>query len=133
MLVVARLDRLARSMRQLLTTDIGQLIDPVQKSPSLIVAESWLPTVVSSVMLTVSRTMLFSATPATRSGVHPVQADHPDRLVDRVVRVDEVLGGAGEIGREIGRRASLLMASATLSRLTTLTGAWSGWSGWSRR
>jgi hypothetical protein len=46
-----------------------------------------------------------------------------------VVRMDEVMGEAGEIGREIGRRASLLMASATLSRLTTLTGAWSGWSG----
>ena len=42
------------------------------------------------------------------------------------------MGEAGEIGREIGRRASLLMASATLSRLTTLTGGWSGWSDWSR-
>ena len=42
------------------------------------------------------------------------------------------MGEAGEIGREIGRRASLLMASATLSRLTTLTGWWSGWSDWSR-
>ena len=33
--------------------------DPVQKSPSLTVAESWLSTVVSSVMLTVSRTICF--------------------------------------------------------------------------
>ena len=30
-----------------------------------------------------------------------------------VVGMDEVMGEAGEIGREIGRRASLLMASAT--------------------
>ena len=36
----------------------------VQKSPSLTVAESWLSTVVSTVMLVVPRTMCFQDTPS---------------------------------------------------------------------
>ena len=38
-------------------------IRPVQKSPSLTVTESWLSTVVFSVLLTVSRTMCFMNNP----------------------------------------------------------------------
>ena len=52
----ARLDRLVRSMRRLLSTDIGHSLT-CSEIPSLTVAESWLPTVVSGVVLTVSRTM----------------------------------------------------------------------------
>ena len=61
MLVVARLDRLARSIRQLLTTDIGHS-STCSEIPSLTVAESWPSTMVSTVMLAVPQG------PGTRAG-----------------------------------------------------------------
>jgi hypothetical protein len=79
-LVVARLDRCASFWPPISVT-----YRPVQKSPSLTVAESWLPTMVSNVMLTVSRTMCFQRHPGDQGYDHPVQADHPDRLVVGVV------------------------------------------------
>jgi hypothetical protein len=53
---------------------------PVHKSPSPTAVESWLRIMVSSVMLTVSRTMCFSGTPqGPGGGVRPDRADHADR------------------------------------------------------
>jgi hypothetical protein len=97
-------------------------IRPVHKSPSLTAAENWLPTAVSMVKFAVPIDMCF----LNREG-WPDQGDCPDRQVVGVVMVVVL---AREIGREIGKRASLLMLIGTLSRLTTLTGCWTGWSGW---